>query len=82
MQALKENEAQDEAKPAGKSAAEEVDLGYIDLFEPGPAHYRQAHTNKKRSSQWYDKDKIANHIRSYSLTLCQNSASNIPIDRP
>jgi len=27
-------------------SAEEVDLGYIDLAEPDPAYYRQAHANK------------------------------------
>jgi hypothetical protein len=37
---LKENEAQDEANPVEKSTVEEVDLGYIDLFESDPAHYR------------------------------------------
>jgi hypothetical protein len=52
MQVLKENKAQDEDKLAEKKEAEEVDLGYIDLFEPDPAHYRQAHANKKLSPQW------------------------------
>ena len=52
MQVLKENKAQDETKLAEKKKAEEVDLGYIDLFEPDPAHYRQAHANKKLSPQW------------------------------
>ena len=52
MQVLKENKAQDETELAEKKEAEEVDLGYIDLFEPDPAHYRQAHANKKLSPQW------------------------------
>jgi hypothetical protein len=52
MQVLKEKKAQDEDKLAEKKEAEEVDLGYIDLFEPDPAHYRQAHANKKLSTQW------------------------------
>jgi hypothetical protein len=46
MQVLKGNEVQSEAKLAEKKEDEEVDLGYIDLFEPDPAHYRQAHANK------------------------------------
>ena len=52
MQVLKENEAQDEAKLAEKKEVQEVDLDYIDLFEPHPGHYRQAHANKKLSTQW------------------------------
>jgi hypothetical protein len=51
MQVLKENEAQDEAKQTEKKGAEEVDLGYIDLFEPDPAHYWQAQANEKLSPQ-------------------------------
>ncbi len=52
MRVLKKNETQDEAKLSEKKEDEEVDLGYIDLFEPDPAHYRQAHANKKLSPQW------------------------------
>ncbi len=52
MQVLKENKAQDETKLAEKKKAEEVDLGYIDLFEPDPAHYQQALANEKLSPQW------------------------------
>ena len=52
MQVLKENKAQDEYKLAEKKEDEEVNLVYIDLFESDPAHYRQAHANKKLSPQW------------------------------
>ncbi len=31
------------------SSAEEVDLGYIDLAESDPVHYRQSHENKRLS---------------------------------
>ena len=46
MQALQQQQDQEKAK-----TAEEVDLDYIDLFEPDPDHYTQAHTNKL-SPQW------------------------------
>jgi hypothetical protein len=52
MQVLKENEAQDGDKLEEKKESEEVDLGYIDLFEPDPDHWWQTHTNKKLSTQW------------------------------
>jgi hypothetical protein len=52
MQVLKGSEVQSEVKVAEKKEDEEVDLGYIDLFEPDPAHYRQAHVNKKILPQW------------------------------
>ncbi len=40
MQVLKGSEAQSEDKLTEKKEDEEVDLVYIDLFEPDPAHYR------------------------------------------
>ncbi len=52
MQVLKGSEVQSIPKLAEKKEDEEVDLGYIDLFEPDPAYYRQAHANKKLSPQW------------------------------
>ena len=47
MQSSEKEKEKEKAK-----AAEEVDLGYIDLFEPDPAHYAQAYANKKLSTQW------------------------------
>ena len=47
MQSLEKEQEQEQAK-----AAEEVDLDFIDQFEPDPAHYAQAHANKKLSTQW------------------------------
>jgi hypothetical protein len=51
MQVLKKNETQDETKLSEKKEVEEVDLDYIDLFEPDPAHYRQAQDEEKRSAK-------------------------------
>jgi hypothetical protein len=68
MQVLKENKAQDEDKLAEKKEAEEVDLGYIDLFEPDPAHWWQAHTNKRLSTQW----KIEEGIEMKDLSLTED----------
>ena len=47
MQSLEKEQEQEKAK-----TTEEVDLGYIELFEPDPAHYAQANANKKLSTQW------------------------------
>jgi hypothetical protein len=48
---LKGSEVQSEDKLTEKKEDEEVDLVYIDLFEPDPDHYRHTYTNKKLSSQ-------------------------------
>ncbi len=49
---LKGSEVKSKAKLTEKKEDQEVDLDYIDLFEPDPVHYRQAHANKKLSTQW------------------------------
>ena len=59
MKLLEKEQEQEKAK-----AVEEVDLGYIDLFEPDPAHYAQAHVNKKLSTQWTIEEGIEMHPRS------------------
>ncbi len=52
MKVLKGSEVQSKVKLTEKKEDEEVDLGYIDMFESDPAHYRQAHANKMLSPQW------------------------------
>ena len=56
IQSLEKGQAQEKAKVV------EVDLGYIDLFEPDPAHYAQAHANKKLSTQWTIEESIASPV--------------------
>ena len=42
-------------------------LDYIDLFEPDPAHYRQAYVNKKLSPQWKIEEVFGILIMSFLL---------------
>ena len=52
MKVLKGSEVQSKVKLTEKKEDEEVDLGYIDMFESDPAHYRQAYAKKMLSPQW------------------------------
>jgi hypothetical protein len=57
---------------AGKSSAEEVDLGYIDLFEPDSSHSRQAHENTKFATMGYHVSNL-HKITGYKKNRTKNN---------